>query len=97
RRCLTQGPSDRAFIALRIEGARCDERARSRTAYAGVAVNDQRPCAIPALHKSNEPGYVLIRRSDITVEWLRDIIQPQDKVVRRRNCVGSADEVDILK
>src|SRR5262245_28469244 len=96
-RRLAQRPGDRIFIALRVEGACGDERARRRTADTGVAVNDQRPGAIPALYKGNELGHVLIRRSDVAGEWLRDIVHAEDEVVCRCNRVGPSNEVNILE
>src|SRR5262245_8858409 len=96
-RRLPQRPSDRIFVALRVEGACGDERARRRAADAGVAVNDQRPGPAPALHKGNELGYVLVRRNDVAGERLRDVVHAKDEVVRRRNRVGPADKVNILE
>src|SRR5262245_54465534 len=101
RRCRlgrqAQRLRDREFLALRIERARGYERSCRRPANAGVAMDDQRHCAVPPAHEGDEFGDVLVGRRHISVERLGDVIHTEDEVITRHYGLRPPHEVDVLE
>jgi hypothetical protein len=60
-------------------------------------VNNQRISEIPTSDKSDELGHVVVRRSDIAVERLSDVVHAKDEVICRRDRVRPSNEIDVLE
>src|SRR6185436_20969423 len=87
----------RKLAALRIEDACGDKGAGGGSADAGIAMDDERVRTVPAAHKRDESGDVVIGWGDITVDQLSNVVHAENEVVVGYDRVRTSDKTDILE
>ena len=74
-----------ALVALRVERAGGDERARGRAADPRIAMHHQRRRAIPGAHEAQQVADMRLGRRHVALDVIGDVVHVEQQVVFRRD------------